>query len=238
MNIIIPMAGKSSRFSAKGFKEPKPFITFMGKMMIEHVLDGLPLEEADITLISQETFKDTHKTDLIKLQEQYNASLSFVEKPTAGAACTALSVHAHINSEKSVLFVDSDNIFKAQDLRSMIATAKQRSLDGSLLTFPSKEGFFSYVEVDKKGYAIRLYEKEAISSHAIAGAYYFSCGKDFVDSAIKMMIYSDTTKGEFYMSNVYNYMIQAGKKISYFEITQDRFSCVGTPQQLEEYLEQ
>jgi len=41
INIVIPMAGLGSRFSAAGFEKPKPFIDVSGKAMIVRVLENL-----------------------------------------------------------------------------------------------------------------------------------------------------------------------------------------------------
>ena len=65
----------------------------------------------------------------------------------------------------------------------------------------------------------------------------FARGKDFVKFAIDMIIYGDKTKNEYYMSNVYNWAIKGGLKIGCFDIGETDWNCVGTPEQLREYLE-
>ena len=52
MNIVIPMAGKGSRFIEQGYREPKPLIEFNGQTMIEHVLSGLMIPGANFILIT------------------------------------------------------------------------------------------------------------------------------------------------------------------------------------------
>ena len=46
MNIIIPMAGKGSRFSEAGYKNPKPLIDVNGKPMIARVIENLGMQDA------------------------------------------------------------------------------------------------------------------------------------------------------------------------------------------------
>ena len=50
MQILIPMSGAGSRFSAAGFIDPKPFIKFFGKTMIRklHVDHHVPLKLFDL----------------------------------------------------------------------------------------------------------------------------------------------------------------------------------------------
>lgn len=236
INIVIPMAGAGSRFQLAGYEEPKPFILVNGKMMIEHVLEGLKIENASYTLIIQEAFKQSHQAKLDMLAKNYGVKFVAVEKLTQGASCTALAAHKIINNEDMVIFADSDNFFSNKAFRNFIDDAKERKLDGSLLTFNTLKPCFSFVELDDEGKALRTAEKDPISNHAITGVYLFARGSDFVDCAINMMIYGDRTKNEYYMSNVYNWAIKAGLNIGCFDINENDWACVGTPEQLEEYL--
>jgi len=43
-NIVLPMAGKGSRFRQQGYKDSKPFIDVEGKPMIQRVVENLNIE--------------------------------------------------------------------------------------------------------------------------------------------------------------------------------------------------
>lgn len=236
INIVIPMAGAGSRFQVAGYDLPKPFIDVKSKMMIEHVLDGIQIPDAKYTLIIQQAFREAYQDKLDLLTQKYGVQFVAVEKLTQGASCTALAAHEIINNDDMVVFADSDNFFDNRVFKAFIQDAKTRKLDGSLLTFNTNNPCFSFVQVDKNGYAVCTKEKEVISNHAITGVYLFAHGKDFVKCAINMMIYGDRAKNEYYMSNVYNWAIKAGLKIGCFDIGENDWACVGTPAQLQEYL--
>ena len=236
INIVIPMAGAGSRFANEGYDLPKPFVDIAGKMMIERVLDGLKCKEAKYTLVIQEKFLTENKNCLDKLSKNYELDFVTVECLTAGASCTALASHKIINNDIPVVFADSDNIFADGILQNFINDALARKLDGSLLTFQTKEDCFSFVGLNENGFAISTAEKNPISTNAITGIYYFGKGSDFVDQAINMMIYNDKIKGEFYMSNVYNWMIKASKKVGVYDIKGKSWNCVGTPVLLKNFL--
>lgn len=236
INIVIPMAGAGSRFQVAGYDLPKPFIDVSGKMMIEHVLDGLMIPDATYTLVIQRAFQDAHADKLDLLAKKYGVRFVAVEKLTQGASCTALAAHELINNDDMVIFADSDNFFDNDAFRNFIADAVARKLDGSLLTFNTNRDCFSFAKTDDNGFVTETREKEPISDHAITGVYLFARGRDFVRCAINMMIYGDRAKNEYYMSNVYNWAIKDGLKIGVFDITQSDWACVGTPQQLQEYL--
>lgn len=236
INIVIPMAGRGSRFAAKNFTTPKPFIPFNGKMMVEHVLDGLRVEDAAYTLIIRKDFEEEQREELARIAARYPVRFVSVDRVTLGAACTSLAAHRIINDGTPVLFADSDNIFHSADIAALVADARARGLDGSLLTIPSDRPSYSYAKLGEDGLVVATKEKEVISSHAIAGAYFFTRGADFVDHAIDMLIYGDMDKNEYYMSKVFDIMIRKGGKIGIHEIPTDHFCCVGTPEQLEDVL--
>ena len=236
LNIVIPMAGAGSRFKAEGYDLPKPFIDINGKMMIEHVLDGVNYPNAHYTLIIQKQFEEDNKEQLEKLSKNYHVAFISVERLTQGACCTALASHEVINNNLPVIFADSDNIFNSKAFQSFVNDCFKRKLDGSLLTFNTDKECFSYAQTDENGFVIKTREKEVISNHAITGIYMFTRGSDFVKCAIDMMIYGDKAKNEFYMSNVYNYAVKKGLCNGIYDISTTDWNCVGTPQQLKEYI--
>ena len=152
-----------------------------------------------------------------------------------GAAITALAAHTSINPEYDIIFADSDNIFNPKDIQNFVNFSRKNDLSGSLMTFKSGKPCFSYVKVDAIENFIEAREKEVISNHAICGIYYFKNLDEFKTSVIDMIVAADLSKGEFYLSNVYNHLKKFTDKIGIFEI--ESFNCVGTPKQLESYIE-
>lgn len=235
INIVIPMAGAGSRFSVAGYDVPKPFIEFENKMMIEHVLTSFENVEANFILVLQEKFLTEQKAQLEKLKSKYTLDFVTVPKLTMGAAITALASHKKINPSYDIVFADSDNIFDKNDISNFLNEINRRNLDGALLTIHSNLPCYSYVNVDENGFLIETKEKEVISNHAITGVYYFKNLEQFKDSVIDLVVESDLSKGEFYMSNVFNHLKKITNKIGVFDIK--HFDCVGTPEQLKEYIE-
>ncbi len=234
INIVIPMAGAGSRFAVEGYDVPKPFIEFSGKMMIEHVLESFKLINSNIILVLQEKFLKDEECQLKYLKEKYILEYVTVPKLTMGAAITALAAHKSIKPEYDIIFADSDNIFDCFDVCNFISNIRDRKLDGALLTINSENPCFSYASVDKDGYLIETKEKSVISNHAICGMYYFRNVELFKDAVIDLVVANDLQKGEFYMSGVYNHLKKLNGKIGVFDIK--HFDCVGTPEQLKEYI--
>lgn len=233
-NVVIPMAGAGSRFKASGYALPKPFIEFEGKMMIEHVLASFSSIEPHFILVLQEKFLQEQKEQLSQIQKSYPVEFVTVPKLTMGAAITALAAHKKINPAWDLIFADSDNIFSPTDVANFLAEVRKRKLAGGLLTFASDKPCFSYAQVDSQGYLVQTKEKEVISNHAIAGMYYFQQLEAFKDAVIDMVVEADLSKGEFYMSNVFNHLKKFEPRIGIYDIA--HFDCVGTPEQLLQYL--
>ena len=235
INIVIPMAGAGSRFSIAGYNVPKPFIEFENKMMIEHVLASFSGIDANFILVLQEKFLTEQENQLNILKSKYTLDFVTVPKLTMGAAITALAAHKKINPKYDIIFADSDNIFKKNDIVNFISEVRSQNLAGALLTINSDKECYSYAKVDKNGLLIETKEKEVISNHAITGVYYFKNLDDFKDATIDLVVESDLSKGEFYMSNVFNHLKKFNNKIGVFDI--EKFDCVGTPDQLRQYIE-
>lgn len=235
INVVIPMAGAGSRFKIAGYDVPKPFIEFEGKMMIEHVLSSFKGVDANFILVLQEKFLSEQKTQLEILKSKYSLDFVTVPKLTMGAAITALAAHKKINSEFDIIFADSDNIFSSSDIANFIEFTRKNDFSGALLTINSDKPCYSYAKVDSNGFLIETKEKEVISNHAITGVYYFKSVDEFRDSVIDLVVESDLSKGEFYMSNVFNHLKKITNKIGVYDIS--KFDCVGTPEQLEDYLQ-
>ena len=150
-----------------------------------------------------------------------------------------LSLNFIINCAKNrinIIFADSDNIFNSNDIKNFVNFSRENNLEGALLTINSNNVNYSYAKCDENDFLIETKEKEVISNHAITGVYYFKSLNNFRDSVIDLVVESDLSKGEFYMSNVFNHLKKFSNKIKVFDIK--HFDCVGTPEQLEKYIKE
>ena len=231
------MAGLGSRFSKEGYEKPKPFIDVNGLPMISRVLDNLNYTDANYILIAQKSHLEREK-DLVRIiEEKYNATFLPIEGLTEGTACTVLYARKLINNNHPLLIANSDQIID-NDIKSFINDARNRDLDGSILSFEDSEmnPKWSFAKLDENKLVIQVKEKEAISKFATVGIYFFSKGKDFVNAALDMIIENDRVNNEFYTCPVYNYLIKEDKKIGVYLIKQSEMHGIGTPEDLKSYL--
>ena len=232
LNVLIPMAGAGSRFSDAGFTFPKPLIEVKGMPMIQAVVENLNLKARFIFIVQE---KDYSKYNLFFLLNLIAPGCEIVQVSglTEGAACTTLLAKQFIDSEKSLLIANSDQIIDWNPSETMYAL-ETTDIDGAILTFSSIHPKWSYARVDQDGDVIEVAEKKPISDLATVGIYYWRRGSDYVRYAEQMISTADRVNGEFYVCPVYNYAIKDGRRIITKSV--DQMWGIGTPEDLEIYL--
>lgn len=237
INIVIPMAGQGSRFAKAGYEKPKPFIDVDGKSMIVRVLENLAYPDARYILIARKEHIDREKELVAQIEKEFNAIFIPIDKLTEGTACTVLYARKYINNDEPLLIANSDQIVD-MNIADFINDCKNRKLDGSILTFIDhfKDPKWSFAALDENNLVTEVKEKVVISEFATVGIYLYSKGKDFVDASIDMIIENDRVNNEFYTCPTYNYAINDGAKIGIYNIEFEQMHGIGTPEDLNLYL--
>ena len=233
-NIVVPMAGRGSRFTEQGYTDSKPFIDVNGKPMIQRVIENLNME-----------FDSNYEFVIICLQEDFDKydfkifddiighteyKVICLEDVTEGAAQTLLEAKDIIDNDTPMLSFNTDQMIDYNP--KMFEIAKQ--FDGYIPCFWGDSKDWSYARTLDNGYVQEVAEKKVISNNATAGYYYWRKGSDYVKYAEQMIEENSRSNGEFYVAPVYNWAIQDGKKIGICIV--DEIYELGTPEYLEEYL--
>lgn len=239
INIVIPMAGAGSRFAQAGYQKPKPFIDVDGKPMIVRVLENLAYPDARYILIARKEHMDAEAALVQKIERDFNAVFIPIDALTEGTACTVLYARCYINNQTPLLIANSDQIVDI-DIATFIDDCAIRQLDGSILTFidAHRDPKWSFAKIDAAHLVTEVQEKKAISEFASVGVYLYAHGSDFVDAAVDMFIARDRVNNEYYTCPTYNYAVRAGRRIGIFNIPVDAMHGIGTPEDLNAYLQQ
>ena len=236
INVVVLMAGEGRRFKDAGYERIKPFIEISGRMMIEHVLDGIIIKDAKYILVVRESFFKDYSEELKHIKNKYNACFCPVKATTTGSLSTALSVYDKITPFEPVIFVDSDNLFDSAEFNKFLDFAIQSDCDACVLTSIGNNENFSYIKLGPDNrFVSEIAEKKVVSNMAIVGAYMFSSGSLFERSAVNTIIYPPKEK-EYYMSCAYNTLIDMGGRVGYFQMAPGKWKCLGTPDQLKELM--
>jgi dTDP-glucose pyrophosphorylase len=232
MNVLIPMAGAGSRFSAAGYTFPKPLIEVNGKPMIQVVVENLNIEANYIFLVQREHYEKYNLKYLLNLIAP-NCKIVQVDGLTEGAACTTLLAKEYIDNDASLVMANSDQYVEWNSNECMYAFSAD-SIDGGILTFNATHPKWSYAKLDDNGFVSEVAEKKVISDQATVGIYYWRHGSDYVKYAEQMISKNIRTNNEFYVCPVFNQAIADGKKIRVKNI--DKMWGIGTPEDLNYFL--
>jgi len=151
MNILIPMAGRGSRFKESGYTDSKPFIDVNGKPMIQRVIENLNIE-----------FDSNYEFVIICLQEDYDRydfsifddiigheewKVICLPDVTEGAAQTILEASGYIDNNIPLLTLNSDQMI---DYNPEETFKRFEKFDGGIPCFYGKGPDWSYAKIDDR----------------------------------------------------------------------------------------
>lgn len=236
LNIVIPMAGRGSRFANVGYDRPKPLIDVHGRYMIDYVIKNItPKVEHRFIFLSLQEHLEKYDIEEHLKKETANCVVIPVNTVTEGAACTVLLAEKYINNDDELMIANSDQYVNS-DINNYLS--RGNNVDGLIMTMYADDPKWSFIKYDRNGYVTVVREKEVISNEATVGIYNFAHGKDFVAYAKKMVADNIRVNNEFYVAPVYNMLVEDGKKIAYYNIgsVDDSMYGLGTPDDLNKFL--
>lgn len=235
LNIVVPMAGRGSRFAEAGYEMPKPLIDIFGHPMIEYVIRNIsPKCEHRFVFICQQEHIDRFKLDEQLKKMAPGCIVIPITYITEGAACTVLLAEQYINSDNPMMIANSDQ-YVEMDVNGYLDAMGQA--DGLIMTMPANHPKWSYIKFDENNWVTMVREKEVISNEATVGIYNYRRGSDFVKYAHQMINKDIRVNNEFYVAPVYNEMIEADMKIGYCNVG-SKMHGLGTPADLELFIQQ
>ncbi len=227
LKVVVPMAGLGTRLRPHTWSKPKPLVHVAGNTVLGHVLDmfqSIPAEQLELVFIVG------YLGDQVPayLQQHYpQLKAHFVEQTERLGQSHALYLaREHLTGPVLMIFVDT--IMEA---------------DFGFLAHPPEEGIawvkpvedprrFGVAVTDAQGYVQRIIEKPDTTEHnlAVVGCYYFPEGRDLADAVEAQIAQDIKTKGEYYLADAINLMLQRGLRMR--TQTVDTWLDAGTPEAL------
>lgn len=215
MKIILPMAGFGTRLRPHTWNVPKPLVPLAGKTMIDHVLDRLlVLEPEEIICIVG------YLGDQIEayVKGHYSIPTRFVVQPEMRGQAHAIALtKGMVEGDALVMFADT--LFEADF--SPLRNLRAEGIDGAIyvkeIDDPRR---FGIAMIDETGVATQLVEKpdNPTSNLALVGIYYFAESAPLYDAIDALIASGRTTKGEYYLSDAVQLMIERGQRLQTFPI--------------------
>lgn len=230
IQLIMPMCGNGSRFAEKGYVLPKPLIQLHNRPFFYWSAQSIMKDiECDLIFVVLQEHIDKFNLDKEIKRIYKNAKIVVLPEVLPGAVFTAFEGCKHVLENSPILINDCDHAFSCSNFVHSFDEGKLEDLDGGLMTFPSNIPHYSFVEKNAKGDVVRTAEKEVIGEEAICGCYYFKNKQLFSENVVDYL--KNENCEEYYLSGLYNLMIQKGMKVKSF--LTDYHIPFGTP---EEYI--
>lgn len=230
-NLIVPMAGKSSRFPGM---RPKWMLThpFNNRFMVTEAISGLNLDFFDkiyfIFLSEHEkryNFFDGFVRELTECKLIEKSRFVFLDEYTNSQSETVYNAIKIAGIEGFIFIKDSDGYYECNisSTKNQIAFFDLNRMDD--INARTK----SYIELDINSIVTNIVEKKVISSTFSVGGYGFENSLDFCNTYEKLKDFED----ECYISNVIFEMILSGSQ--FFGLETNNFKDWGTLESWNKY---
>jgi dTDP-glucose pyrophosphorylase len=227
IQLVIPAAGKGSRFKEAGYAEEKPLIQLHGIPLLLWVIFNFNLSEGDklFVIVNKEfSVEEFCKNYLVDVKFDYE--FIALDKYTDGAARTVSTIESKIDLSQPLVIANSDQ-FVLDGLNKFINKVKNLESSGLILTMKAFGSKWSYITFNESNLVTGVKEKEEISSEATVGIYAWSTANLFFNSFKEMLKANDTTNNEFYVAPTYNYLIKKNLKIEFMNIGEIEHNIIG-----------
>jgi glucose-1-phosphate thymidylyltransferase len=207
MQVIIPMAGFGKRLRPQTHTRPKPLINVAGKAVLGHVLDSFAgLEISQLLCITGylggqiETY----------VRKNYRMpSRFFVQEELNGQSPAIYLCRDYLEGPALIVFVDT--LIQA-DLSKLGTETADAVAFVKEVQDPRR---FGVAELGSDGLVKRLVEKpeSLLNNLALVGFYYVRDGRDLIRAIETQLAQGLQTKGEYYLADAFNIMIQQGARM-------------------------
>jgi len=234
LDVVIPMAGRGSRFASAGFELPKPLIDVKGRPMVEWVVENLrPARPHRFVFVCLAEHLQRYDLERSLNEMAPGCAVIPIESVTEGAACTVLLARELIDGGRPLMIANSDQWIDAP-IDQYLAAADREGVDGMIMTMTAEHPKWSYVRPGAGAAVEEVVEKQVISDQATVGIYNFARGADYVEAADRMIERELRVNGEFYVAPTYNQLIAAGGRVVHHNIgsVEDAMWGLGTPEDL------
>jgi glucose-1-phosphate thymidylyltransferase len=228
LKIVIPMAGLGTRLRPHTWSKPKQLVSVAGKAALDHVLDTFS------------TIPKTYELELINIvgylgdqiecyiQENYPQMKSYfvTQDDPRGQSHAIYLAREYLSGPMLVVFADT---LIETDLSILVEHPDEAMVWVKPVPDPRR---FGVAVADAEGWVTQLIEKPDDMSNnlAVVGFYYFPRAEDLVSAIEEQMRRNRQLKGEFFLADAVNIMLERGLKMRTCKV--DIWLDTGTPEAL------
>ncbi|MFC1879817.1 sugar nucleotidyltransferase [Chloroflexota bacterium] len=225
LKVVIPMAGLGTRLRPHTWSKPKQLVSVAGKTVFDHVIDSLSSlpDPANIELINIVGYLGDQIEDHVRKGYPEIPSHFVEQENPRGQSHAIMLARQHLQGPMLMVFADTlietDLSFLAEERADAIAWVKP-------VPDPRR---FGVAEVGENGWVTKLIEKpqDMDNNLVVVGFYYFSDAEALVAAIDEQMRRDIQLKGEFFLADAINIMLEGGMKMRTEKI--DIWLDAGTP---------
>lgn len=226
MKILIPLAGFGTRMRPHTWSKPKPLVPAAGKAVLGHVLDMFtPLPEIEEVIFIVGYLGDQVREYVSEHYPHLNAQY-VVQEEMLGQSHAIWLAREGLEGPLLMAFVDTiiETDLSLLPEESAEAVAWVKEVDD-----PRR---FGVADLDEDGWVDRIIEKPEDTSInlAVVGFYYFQQAERLIDAIQQQIDGGAMLKGEFYLADAINLMLQEGLKMRVEQV--EVWVDCGTPEAL------
>src|SRR5215218_8303155 len=206
MQVIIPLAGKGTRLRPHTHLVPKPMLKVAGRPVMDWVMDRL-----DGLDVSELIFITGHLKEQVEAyaRARYTIPSRFIEQKVQDGTAGAVNL-ARPFVREPVLIIFVDTVFEAD-----LTLINRTDADG-IIWAKEVEDYqrFGVVVTDAQGYMTRIVEKPSTPISKLANiVLYYIRAVDSLWKGIDHVLANPANKGEWYLTDAFQWMIEQGKRI-------------------------
>ncbi len=212
MKVIIPLAGKGTRLRPHTHVVPKPMLKVAGRPVMSYVMDDV----LKLGNVEQVVYITGHLKEKVErfVRDAYDIPSVFIEQKVQDGTAGAIAL-AREYADQPVLIIFVDTIFDAD-----LSIVKDSDADGIIWTKEVEDyQRFGVVVTDADGFMTKIIEKPQtpISKRANIGLYYIR-NYQLLYEGIAHVLSQPQNKGEWYLTDAFQYMIDHGAKIKVVDV--------------------
>jgi len=239
--LILPLAGRGSRFKMDGFTDPKPLLDINGKPMIVRAVESIPECRRQVFICLEEHL-EAYPLEAALKERWADSKIIKIADTTEGQACTCeIGINqAGITDETPIMISACDNgaDYKFNDYLKLENDPSVDVIVWSFTNNPTGKLFphmYAWMDVDAENNIRHVSVKKPLPGavHAIIGTMFFRKTSIYREGLKDIYEKNIRTNGEYYVDDLLNPLIKRGYNVKVFPV--DRYICWGTPADYKTY---
>jgi bifunctional N-acetylglucosamine-1-phosphate-uridyltransferase/glucosamine-1-phosphate-acetyltransferase GlmU-like protein len=229
MTLIMPMAGKGSRFS--NWELPKPYIRILDKPLFFWAYSSLANHYTfnRVIFIILEEHNLIHEAVKIISSHVVNPEIFSLQKVENGPARTLSKFIKKIPENEIIYITDCDQAFFEKNfIKTLNSQFKDNSVEAVISSIESTNHQHGFIQLDKHGNVLNCVEKRPVSSIAFGGVYAFK-NKKVLEETLNELLSKTNPTSEIFLSDLIHLIIDSKKIVRNIRI-QEHVS-LGTPEE-------